>query len=306
MQGNHEYVVPVTPDRGPDGLGRARTWDWPTSVREVPFGGLRDEDIDVVVLQRPHEAELVETWTGRRAGRDVPAFYVEHNTPGGDVPFTRHPLAGQTDIPVVHVTHFNQLFWDCGSARTTVIEHGLVDPGHLYTGEIARAAVCVNDPVRRGRAVGADLLGQLSAAVPLDVFGMRVEQLGRVLGLEAERLRCFDDVGQREMHAAMARRRVYVHTSRWTSLGLSLLEAMQLGMPVVALATTEAVMAVPAEAGVLSTRLEDLKRAASTFIDEPQRARAVGNVAREVALERYGLGRFLGDWQRLLSESVPS
>jgi len=306
VQGNHEYVVPVTPDRGPDGLGRARTWDWPTSVREVPFGGLRDEDIDVVVLQRPHEAELVETWTGRRAGRDVPAFYVEHNTPGGDVPFTRHPLAGQTDIPVVHVTHFNQLFWDCGSARTTVIEHGLVDPGHLYTGEIARAAVCVNDPVRRGRAVGADLLGQLSAAVPLDVFGMRVEQLGRVLGLEAERLRCFDDVGQREMHAAMARRRVYVHTSRWTSLGLSLLEAMQLGMPVVALATTEAVMAVPAEAGVLSTRLEDLKRAASTFIDEPQRARAVGNVAREVALERYGLGRFLGDWQRLLSESVSS
>ncbi len=306
MQGNHEYVVPVTPDRGPDGLGRARTWDWPTSVREVPFGGLRDEDIDVVVLQRPHEAQLVETWTERRVGRDVPAVYVEHNTPGGDVPFTRHPLAGQTDIPVVHVTHFNQLLWDCGSARTTVIEHGIVDPGHLYTGEIARAAVCVNDPVRRGRAVGADLLGQLSAAAPLDVFGMRVEQLGAVLGLDAERLRCFDDVAQRELHTAMARRRVYVHTSRWTSLGLSLLEAMQLGMPVVALATTEAVMAVPPEAGVLSTRLEDLKRAASTFIDEPQQARAVGEVAREVALERYGLGRFLGDWQRLLSESVPS
>lgn len=34
----------------------------------------------------------------------------------------------------------------------------------------------------------------------------------------------------------MARRRVYLHTARWTSLGLSLLEAMHLGMPVVAVA----------------------------------------------------------------------
>ena len=37
----------------------------------------------------------------------------------------------------------------------------------------------------------------------------------------------------------MARRRLYLHPVRWTSLGLSLLEAMHLGMPVVALATTE-------------------------------------------------------------------
>ena len=36
VQGPHTYVVPVTPDRGPDGLGRARTFDWPDSVVEVP------------------------------------------------------------------------------------------------------------------------------------------------------------------------------------------------------------------------------------------------------------------------------
>ena len=32
VQGRHDYLVPVTPDRGPDGLGRARTWDWPAAV----------------------------------------------------------------------------------------------------------------------------------------------------------------------------------------------------------------------------------------------------------------------------------
>jgi hypothetical protein len=33
------------------------------------------------------------------------------------------------------------------------------------------------------------------------------------------------------MHGELARRRVYIHPLRWTSLGLSLIEAMQLAMP---------------------------------------------------------------------------
>ncbi len=304
VQGSHDYVVPVTFDRGPDGLGRARTWDWPSSVREVAPDNLRAEGVDIVVLQRTQEAQLTHRWTGLAVGRDVPAVYVEHNTPRGNVPFTRHPLAEQTEIPVVHVTHFNQLFWDSGSAPTTVIEHGIVDPGKLYTGEIARAAVCANDPVRRGRAVGTDLLAELSAAVPLDVFGMRVKNLGETLGLGADRLRSFDDLPQHEMHAAIARRRVYLHTSRWTSLGLSLLEAMHLGMPVLALATTEALMAVPPEAGVLSTRPADLIKAATRLLSDPQRAEVMGGAAREVAIERYGLTRFLRDWDVLLGETA--
>src|SRR3954453_22524739 len=193
VQGSHSYLVPVSPDRDPDGLGRARTWDWPASVVEVPVRDLRHAELDLVVLQRPHEMRLVEEWTGRRAGRDVPALYVEHNTPLGDVPRTRHPLADQDLIPVVHVTHFNRLMWDCGEAPTFVIEHGIVDPGYRYSGEQGRSAVVVNDPVRRGRAVGTDLLPALAANAPLDVFGMRVAPLLDHLGLHGDRLRTFED-----------------------------------------------------------------------------------------------------------------
>src|SRR4051794_39410978 len=296
VQGEHDYLLPLTPGRDSDGLGRARTWDWPRSVVEVPVDELRDTDVDVMILQRPHELELAERWTGRRPGRDVPALYVEHNTPGGDVPFTRHPLADQTAIPVVHVTHFNRLFWDCGSAPTDVVEHGIVDPGHLYSGDWARAAVVVNDPVRRRRAVGTDLLPALANAVPLDVFGMNVHDLPASLGVPPDRMWTFDDLPQAEMHRQLARRRVYVHTARWTSLGLSLIEAMQLGMPVAALATTEAVAAIPPEAGVVTTRPEELAAAVWRFVHDPREAQAVGRAARAAALERYGLGRFLADW----------
>jgi len=302
VQGPHEYLLPVTPDRGPDGLGRARTWDWPASVREVTPEQLRDEQVDVVVLQRTRDLELVREWLGREPGQDLPAVFLEHNAPDGGVPNTQHPLADQAAIPIAHVTFFNELFYDNGSAPTVVIEHGIVDPGERYTGELARAGIVVNEPVRRGRYTGGDLLPLFAAAAPLDVFGMGLAGLHERYGLDPDRVGLHDDPPQAAMHAELARRRVYVHPVRWTSLGLSLLEAMHLGMPVVALATTEAGEAVPADAGVISTRPERLAAAVRHFVAEPGAARLAGKAARAAALDRYGLDRFLTDWDRLLAE----
>jgi hypothetical protein len=287
VQGQHEYVVPVTPDRGPDGRGRARTWDWPSSVVERTPEQLRDEPFDVVVLQRPEElALLCRDWTGRRPGRDVPAIYVEHNAPQGRIAEMVHPAADRDDLTVAHVTHFNDLFWDCGATRTRVIEHGVVDPGHHYTGVLPRAGVVINESHRRGRVTGTDLLPRFEAGgVPIDLYGFGAIELD-----------------QHHLHHELARRRVYVHPIRWTSLGLSLIEAMHLGMPVVALATTEAPEAVPAQAGVVSTSVDVLVRAARAFLHDPDAARAAGDAARAHALERFGLARFLADWDDLLEE----
>jgi Glycosyl transferases group 1 len=263
---------------------------------------LRDEQIDVVVLQRMRDLELVREWLGREPGRDLPAVFLEHNAPDGGVPNTRHPLADRDDIPIAHVTHFNRLFYDNGRAPTTVIEHGIVDPGERWTGELTRAAVVVNEPVRRGRYVGADLLPGLAAVTPVDVFGMGLSGLHSAYGLDPDRVVLHDDPPQAAMHAELARRRVYVHPVRWTSLGLSLLEAMHLGMPVVALASTEAVEAVPPEAGVLTTRPERLWAAVREYLNDEDAARLAGKAARAAALERYGLPRFLSDWDELLEE----
>jgi glycosyltransferase involved in cell wall biosynthesis len=304
VQGGHDYVLPVTTDRGPDGRGRAATWDWPHNAVEVPPEQLRHTDLDVVVLQRPHELELVRRWTGRRAGRDLPAVYLEHNTPGGDVPFSRHPLADQSEIPVVHVTPFNRLMWDCGNAPTAVVEHGIVDPGHRYTGELGRAAVVVNDPVRRGRAVGTDLLERMAGAVPLDVFGIAVSQLAGTLDVPAGRFATYEGLSQARLHTELSRRRLYLHTSRWTSLGLSLLEAMMLGMPVLALATTEAVSTVDPSAGRVSTSVDVLLEEARRLVQDPDRARRMGDAARESALQRHGLKQFLDRWDVVLGDAV--
>ncbi|GAA0531031.1 glycosyl transferase [Saccharopolyspora subtropica] len=300
VHGGHTYLVPVTPRRDADGRGWARTFTWPDHAIEVEPDQLRTEHVDVVVLQRPHELELAEKWLGRRPGVDVPAVYVEHDTPRGPAADTRHPLADRDDIPIVHVTHFNQVFWNTGRAPSTVVEHGVVDPGHRFTGELPRAGVVVNEPVRRTRIAGTDLLPRFTAAAPLDVFGMRVRELPARLG--TGRITAHEDLPQEAMHTALAARRVYLHPYRWTSLGLALLEAMHLGLPVVALASTEAVEAVPPTAGVLSTRIDVLADAVAEFAADPDRAREVGVAARAAALRRYSLSRFLGDWDELLQE----
>ncbi|MDP9438108.1 MAG: glycosyltransferase family 4 protein, partial [Actinomycetota bacterium] len=246
VQGRHEYLVPVLPDRGPDGLGRAQTYTWPDSAIEVTPEEAAEAEVDVVILQRREELEgLAEGWLGgRKPGRDVPAVYLEHNAPQGRINGMRHPTADRPDLTLVHVTHFNDLFWDAGMTPTRVVEHGIVDPGHRYTGELSRAAVVINEAGRRGRVTGTDLLESFGAAAPIDLFGMKAEALGG------------EDLPQAKLHREMAKRRTYLHPIRWTSLGLSLVEAMQLGMPVVALAATEVPEAIPPEAGVISTNVD--------------------------------------------------
>ena len=303
VRGPHTYLLPTTPQGGPWGLGRAGR-DWPDSVVEVHPDDLRDAEVDVVVLQRTEELAEAERLLGRRPGRDVPAVFVEHNTPREHVPNSTHPYADRDDLLVAHVTAFNSLFWDCGTTPTATIEHGVVDPGHLYTGELARLGVVVNEPVRRWRVTGSDLLPRFVEAAPLDVFGMGAEGLPDALGLGPEAMTVVGDLPTSRLHARLARDRVYLHPIRWTSLGLSLLEAMQAGMPVVALATTEAFRAVPAEAGAVTTDVDLLVRRAAQLVADPDEARACGLVARAHALERYGLGRFHAEWDALLGALV--
>jgi hypothetical protein len=45
-----------------------------------------------------------------------------------------------------------------------------------------------------------------------------------------------------------------------------------------------------------------LEAALRRLADDPETARLMGKAAREAALARHGLGRFLDDWDRLLAE----
>src|SRR5262249_60404431 len=105
---------PPAPSAPSAGATRPRRPAGPGNVREVTPAEGGELDLDLVVVQRPRELLLAETWLRRRPGRDVAAVYVEHDTPPSRV-LDRHPIAGRDDFTLVFGTHFNRLFWDAGS-----------------------------------------------------------------------------------------------------------------------------------------------------------------------------------------------
>jgi hypothetical protein len=298
----HEYLF-LPPDSSGRG-GLARYGDSPpSSACQVTAAELRDRPPDVVLLQRLEEIDVCSKLLRLRPGRELPAIFLEHNTPKTEVPSTRHPLADEPGMLLVHVTHFNELFWDCGATPTRVIEHGVADPGLRYTGRLPRLAFVVNEPVRRWRVTGTDLLTRF-ADCDVDAFGIDADKLPEALGSGHQRVCFAGNLSPNQLYDAMAERRVYLHLNRWTSLGLSLIQAMMLGMPVVVLDTTEVSRAVPAAAGALSTDITELVTATRALLNDPDEALHRGLIARRAALDLYGLPRFLHDWDLAFKEAA--
>jgi len=287
-----DFYVPVKPGRPPGYGGVAGWWSWPPSMIEVPADEVASLDVDVVLFQSRQHWEVDQEELLSPAQRRLPRVFLEHDPPRESPTDTRH-VVDDPDVTVVHVTHFNDLMWDCGRSPTRVIEHGVVVPdGVRYTGEVERALVVVNGLGRRGRRLGADVVERLRGDVPLDVVGMWSDEVG---GL--------GEVPPPALPGFAARYRVFLNPIRYTSLGLAVCEAMQVGMPIVGLATTEMVTAVEhGVSGYLETDVQRLGQRVRQLLDDPDEARELGRAARRSALVRFGIDRFARDWAELLAE----
>ena len=282
----HDLFLPVKPGR-PEGYGgKGASFRWPGNVYEVAAGDVRDIELDCV-LSQSHQ-----NWLQDRddilspAQQSLPAIHLEHDPPRQSPTDTRHPV-DDPDVLLVHVTHFNHLMWDSGRTPTRVIEHGVVVPAGVgYTGALRRGVVVVNGLGRRGRRLGADVFERARREVPLDLVGLLSEEVG---GL--------GEVPPPELPAFVSRYRFFFHPIRYTSLGLAACEAMMLGMPVVALATTE--MATVIENGVsgwIDTDVDQLVAGMRQLLDDPDYGRRLGEGARRTAQRRFSIERFARDW----------
>ena len=290
----HDIFLPVKPGRPPGYGGRGATFRWPDNVHEVPVEDVPGLELDCVLSQsndnwrRDREEILSPAQLAR------PAVHVEHDPPRESPTDTRHPI-DDPDVLLVHVTAFNDLMWDSGRTPTRVVEHGVVVPeGVRYRGELDRGVVVVNGLRRRGRRLGADIFERARREVPLDLVGMFAGELGGI-----------GEVPPPDLAAFVARYRFFFHPIRYTSLGLAACEAMMVGMPIVALATTE--MSTVIESGVsgwIDTDVGRLIERMRDLLADPGEARRLGEGARRTALERFSIGRFVADWDAALREAT--
>ena len=291
--GPHRFYLPVKPDK-PEGYGgRGPTFPWSDETVDVPAEEVRGLDLDLVVYQseKNFREDAREILTEQQ--RLLPTIFLEHNTPQGRINDMVHPV-DDPSVLLVHVTHFNDLFWDSGDTPTRVIDHAVVPTHGGYTGELEKGVSLVNDLPRRRRVVGGDVFLRAREEIPLDLFGFNSLEAGG-----------FGDLPQAKVHEKMKAYRFYFNPIRYTSLPLSVLEAMEIGLPVVALATTELPSVIKdGENGVIGTDVGRLVERMRGLLDDPEEARRLGEAGQRTVRERFGLERFARDWEAAFREAV--
>src|SRR5690606_5391239 len=247
------------------------------NVHEISVEDAARREFDCIIYQSQSAYEEDAPTLLTPAQRALPSIYIEHDPPRPYPVDTPHPFKHERGI-LVHVTHYNALNWDAGDQPVQVIEHGVpFNPSLRHTGEKAAGITAINGLKKRGRRMGADLFEWSRRQVPLDLIGMQSEEMG---GL--------GEVPNLDVAAAMAPYRFFYTPIRYTSLGLALIEAMLLGMPVVGVAATELPTVIEnGRNGFVHTdqyRIVDVMR---QLIDEPGLARQWGDEARRTAMTRF-------------------
>lgn len=286
----HDFHVLSRPGRPPGYGGRCGHHPWGDNVHDLPADQARQRRFDCILFQDDAQWERDQYELLDAGQRALPRIYLEHDPPLAHPTATRHPV-DDPNVLLVHVTPFNALMWDSGRTPTRVIEHGVAaPPGVAWHGELERGLVISNNLGRRGRRMGPDLFLAARDAVPLDLVGMAARELG---GL--------GEVEHAQLFAFAARYRFLFSPIRYSSLGLTVIEAMMIGMPVVALATTEMATAIEnGESGFTDTRPAALHEHMRTLLRDPALARALGARARIRARERFSIERFSRDWDAAL------
>jgi hypothetical protein len=290
-QSPHRFYLPTRPGR-PEGYGgRSGQFCWPDNVVDVPAEVVRNLEVDVLLFQSARNYLVDQYEILSPAQRELPRIYLEHNTPRPHPTDTRH-VVDDPGILLVHCTYFNAIMWDAGRSPTMVIPHGVTIAGEArWSGELERGITVVNSMAKRGRLAGPDLFARVRKLVPLDLAGMG-----------SERFEGLGDLPLRELHRLETGYRFFFNPIRYTSLPLAVVEAMAIGLPIVALATTELPGAIRNGIdGFVSNNVDELVDGMRRLIADQKFARQLSESAREAARTLFGIHRFQDDWNAALA-----
>lgn len=285
-QGNFDIYIPVNTKRTEGYAGRGNTFPFGDNVIEVPAENVKQLEFDCILFQC-NKNFLVDQYEVLSAEqRRLARIYLEHDPPLKHPVSTLH-VVNDRDVLTVHVTHSNKLMWE-NSGSTVVIEHGVTDPGISYSGKKRRGIVVVNNLPKRGRICGFDVFKEIRKEVPLDLIGLNTEECG------------FGEIAHPELPAFISEYRFMFNPTRYCSFGLAVCEAMMTGLPVVGLANAEAATVFRNGLnGYVHTDTRYLIQKMQLLLSNDRLAHDIGQAGRRTAQDRFGIGRFVTEWERI-------
>jgi glycosyltransferase involved in cell wall biosynthesis len=288
-----EIYIPVNDERTSGYIGRATTFPFGNNVKEIHVDDIKQQTLDCIIFQTPSNYLSDQYRIFSEQQLQLPKIYLEHDPPQ-QVPTDTVHVVDDPSVTIVHVTHFNSLMWNNGVSPVRVIDHGVIMPEVEYTGELERGVVVINNLDERGRRLGLDIFQRVREQIPLDLIGMGAEKLGGN-----------GEILHPQLPYHLPRYRFFFNPIRYTSLGLAVLEAMTLGIPVVGLATTELVTVIEnGKSGIIHTDIDYLIRQMKALLKDPQRARMIGEEGKKTAKARFNIARFADDWSKTVQSVI--
>jgi glycosyltransferase involved in cell wall biosynthesis len=286
---NHDFYIPVDYQKH---QGKTNSYPWTQNLHDLPINEIKKHNFDLILFQSTENYLIDQFEQLSELQRKAPSIYLEHDPPRMHPTDTKH-VVDDPDMTIVHVTEFNKLMWDCRRTPTTVIDHGVLVPDNIhYNGTLKKGIVLVNNILKRGRRLGLDIFQAASHEIPLDLYGMGWVEAHGVGELKFQNL-----------HQTLSQYRFFFSPIRYTSLGLSIIEAMMIGLPIIGLATTELVSVIENEKnGYLSNSLDELIDVSNELLMYPELAKRWGLNARISASNRFSIDRFKRDWEALFQK----
>lgn len=290
--GDYIVYVPYDENQSNRFAGRGTTYPFGENVIEIPVREIKNIEFDIILFQDDENYFIDQYEILSEEQRSLPSIYLEHDPPQENPTDTIHPIR-DPHITVVHVTHYNRLMWQTIVPDIRVITHGVMEGTARYTGHLQKGIVVVNNLPSRGRRLGFDIFEEVRKVIPLDLVGMGSEDYG------------IGEILHPQLPEFLSQYRFFFNPIRYTSLGLSICEAMMIGIPVVGFATTELSTVIRNKhSGYIHTDLHYLIDKMQLLLDIPAVAHDISHNSRIVAKDLFNITRFTEDWKQLFTEKM--
>lgn len=252
---------------------------------------LMPPSFDLVLCQNRQYFDLMN-----RIANDfgVPILTLDHTEPPPNMKTSqREGWMNARANTAVYITDHNR--FTCGGKDTdVVIPHGIdTDIFNGYTGENKEVISVVNHYKAREVFCGYSIWEKITKlGVPTKVVG---DNPGWTQSIN----------NSVELAQTLARARVYLNTSVYSPVPLSMLEAMSVGLPVVSTARQEIPNIIKHGVnGYLSNDPVELAEYCTALLNNPEHAKLMGENARKTILEKFSLNQFVNNWNNVLYQTV--
>lgn len=251
-------------------------------------------DVDIVLSQNKFGQYQILYNVARQLG--VPLISLEHTLPVPGWP--SHVLENTKQMRGhlnVFISRFSVSQWGFSLSDPTVrvIEHG-VDTDLFTPGNRKREGVIlsvVNDWINRDVFCGYSIWKKVSSGLPTRIIGDTPGLSQPAASLE-------------ELIEAYQSSRIFLNTSTWSPVPMSLLEAMACGCACVS--TDNCGISEYIQHGVnglLSNNESELRYYLQQLLENPDLADELGRNARKTIVEKYNLDKFVTRWKLLFNEA---